>query len=361
MPPIALKSDKVARYRNEINRASTRLSVGETRIILSAIAQAGIGKVSDKNIYYVTADDLVEIGGSRKSSYAQMAEAAETLFSRSITIMEDGRREKFRWVQRVVFTVGSGRIGIQFSEPLIPYISDLRSGFTRLPLGEIADLKTAYSIRLYCMFQQYVSSGEFFVRVDDLRTRLEIDKKFALYGDLKRRILVPSLKDINEADSSSITVTMNERKNKRKVEVLEFYIQPKQTPDQTVCTQPPALTPRQIAMFADMLSGNNRRAMEKHPNYNITQFSDCCSRLGCGLQGLSAEQAAIKLRGFLQKPDFVAGVLPFLILMGYKLPGTRKPGRRNEKKGEPKDVQDVQAIEKFELTAETAKGAAESR
>lgn len=344
------KFEPVARYRNEINRAALRLDLTETRIILSAIAKAGAMGVNADTFYDVTAEDLMAVGATQKVVYSQLADAAKTLFERHITLYDDVEVTTFRWVSAVRYRQGEGRIGVMFCSYLIPYLRDITSEFTRLPLHEIRDLRSSYTVRLYCLFLQFKATGHFCVTVEDLRRRLMLEDKFALYADLKKRIILPSLKEINLSDSTSIRVSLVERKDGRRVHSLDFEITPNDPPlagTATVLEEIPKLSPKQVAMFADRLSGLNPSV-----SFNIDQFSDQCTALGYSLFGKSKAECAQLLRKALLDDRFVEGVMPFLLIVGYHPPKQSKQSFVKRKTAQQKvSISDAVEVRSVQLHA----------
>lgn len=341
------KYEPVARYRNEINRAAHRLDLTETRIILSAIAKAGSVGLDEKTFYYVTAEDMIHVGASQNVVYSQLADAARTLFERRITIYDDKvnlRKETtFRWLTAVEYEAGSGRIGIMFSQMILPFLRDLTSEFTRLPLHEIRDMRSVYAIRLYSMLLQFKSTGHFCISLDDLRPRLEVQDKFSLYADLKKRVILPALKEINLSDSTTIRVDLIEKKIARRVHSLDFVIVAK-TPlaegSVTVLQQIPKLSARQISMYADKLSGVNR-----YVHFNMNDFSDKCTSLGFDLQGKSCAECSQLLRKALLQDRFVEGIMPFLLIVGYHPPKPRQPRQVTKPKLSISEAVEVRSVQ----------------
>ena len=96
---------------NHIISASYRLSLVEQRIILSCIARVRRDQpLTDEALYSISAADLEDLSGTDpKRAYRDLTVAAERLFERRITILNEpdgtpraAHKALTRWVQDVV-------------------------------------------------------------------------------------------------------------------------------------------------------------------------------------------------------------------------------------------------------------------
>ena len=53
--------------------------------------------------------------------------------------------------------------------------------------------------KLYNLLQRHASKGWLIVRVDDLRATLGMGRKYPRYSDFRRKVLQPSLKELERA------------------------------------------------------------------------------------------------------------------------------------------------------------------
>ena len=85
-------------------------------------------------------------------------------------------------------------------------------------------LQSIYSMRLYQLMQQYHSEGHGSISLKDLRVLLGVDefKSYKSYSTLKRKILEPSKKEIN--DKTDLTIIYSEIKEKNKISGVKFTI-----------------------------------------------------------------------------------------------------------------------------------------
>lgn len=212
---------------NQVIEASYSLSVVEQRIILSAISRIpAMQEVTDQMLYYVTASDLEKLGVHEKTAYRDLKEGVNRLYERSIYIDDGVEQRKMRWVQEIGFVEGTRTIGIRFSTPILPFLSNLSREFTRYALADIAGMQSAYAIRIYELLIQYRSIGYREVSVEDLRKMLVLGGRYPAFADLKRWVIDVAVTQINE--HSPFQVNWTPRKTGRKVTTLAFEFIPKE-------------------------------------------------------------------------------------------------------------------------------------
>ncbi|WP_159137540.1 replication initiation protein, partial [Klebsiella pneumoniae] len=119
-------------------------------------------------------DSFPDMG--RKNAAVQLQEAIDRLWDRSIILKDDEKREEFRWIQyRAQYAKGEGKAQITFSDAVMPYLTQLKGQFTRVVIKNISNLSRSYSIRIYELLQQFRSTGERIIALDDFRSMLDIE------------------------------------------------------------------------------------------------------------------------------------------------------------------------------------------
>lgn len=220
-PPVVYKA-------NALVEASYRLSLYEQRIILGCIAQVRRDEaVSDQELYTVSAQQIAKDAGvSVDRAYQHLKTASERLFRREVTLHEapngkGGAKVRLtRWVQEVVYQEDQGTIALRFSQPMVPYLSQLSAQFTRYALADVAKMTSAHAIRLYELLCQWREAGKREVSVEWLREALQLEDRYDRIPDLKRWVIEPAVKQINEL--SPMWVKWDQRKTGRRVSHLTF-------------------------------------------------------------------------------------------------------------------------------------------
>jgi len=229
-------SSAVVYKSNALIESAYRLSVLEQRIVLSCIAQVRRDEVvSDQVLYKVSASDIAKLSGrSVDSLYSKLKAAAMRLMERKIWIHLEANGSEVkqkvlvtRWVQSVTYSDNAGEIELRFAHDVLPYVSQLKSHFTRYRLAEIGKMDSAHAIRLFEILVQYKELGQRDLDIDDLREALMLNDKYSRFAELKRRVIIPALEQINE--HSSLIVDWSERKAGRKIVAIVFTIEEKET------------------------------------------------------------------------------------------------------------------------------------
>lgn len=213
---------------NALIEASYRLSVYEQRIILGCIAQVRRDEpLTDQQLYTVSAQQIAKDAGvSVDRAYQHLKTASERLFRREVTLHEapngkGGAKVRLtRWVQEVVYQEAQGTIALRFSQPMVPYLSQLTEQFTRYALTDVARMDSAHAIRLYELLCQWRDAGEREVSVEWLREAFQLGDKYPAIKDFKRRVIEPAVEQINEL--SPLWVKWSQRKTGRRVSHLVF-------------------------------------------------------------------------------------------------------------------------------------------
>lgn len=157
----------------------------------------------------------------RQHAEAKLREAIDRLWDRSVIIRDENKREEFRWVQyRGQYLKGEARVEITFSDAIMPYLTQLKGQFTRVVVKNVSSLSSTYSIRIYELLQQFRSTGDRTIALDDFRSMLDLDDKYADFKILNRDLIKPAIAELNE--KSDLTVAVETVKKGRKVTALRF-------------------------------------------------------------------------------------------------------------------------------------------
>lgn len=287
---------------NQVIEASYQLSAIEQRIVLAAISRIPKNQpIIDDELYPVSVSELQLLGVHEKTAYRDLKEGINRLYERSINLSIDDKSIKMRWVQEIQFFDSKSIIGIRFSKPILPFISNLSREFTKYALSDIAGINSAYAIRIYELLVQYRQIGKREISVDSLRTMLELGKKYPLFADFKKRVIDTAVDQINEY--SPLKVTYEQKKTGRKVTHILFSFKEKTKSISHQGTNTTKdfykLTDAQINMFGNQLS----RLPE-------------LSYLAVGNE--SYEALASKIKEMLRDPTQQKQFIPHLKNLGFK-------------------------------------------
>ena len=205
-------------------RQKKPLTAREQKIILTMVSMIQPTD-EDFTFYNISIRDFHELLGLEgREHYTEIKEIVENLMSKVIEIPQsDGGWLMTHWVSTAQYLKGEGTIRLKFVPELKPYLLQLKTHFTSYRLSNILSLKSSYSIRLYELFKRSQHQGRWECQLEILREKLGANNKtYNLYGNLKSKILLPAIKEINE--KTDLKVVFKEIKKGRKVEKLEFTI-----------------------------------------------------------------------------------------------------------------------------------------
>lgn len=228
---------------NGLINAHYRLSLIETRLIKYAAVQV---RENNEALFphlpiTIRIDEFAAMfpDMDKKSAYTQVKEAVNKLYNRefswtTLVPFEEGKGvgwteavHRSRWVYSTTYVDGNGTVQLYLAPAVVDQISRLVTEFTSYQLKQIVNLQSAYSIRIYELLAQYKTLGERSFLVSELREILQIEKSYKLFGDFKKRVLVPSMAEINA--NTDLMVSLEERKVGRSVVQLDFSIKLKKT------------------------------------------------------------------------------------------------------------------------------------
>ena len=207
---------------NQVIEASYTLTTIEQRLILSAIAQVPKGEeISDDVLYPITTQNLVKLGGDEKASHKEFKDAVNRLYERSIVLRDGDESDSFRWIQEKVFN-GSKVAFIRFSKPILPFLSNLKAEFTKYLESDIVGMSSPYSIRFYELIMQYRIVGQREISLEDLRWMFQLQNKYPVWADLKKRVIDQAAKEINQHSPYNLTIEPKRTGRKITSIVLKF-------------------------------------------------------------------------------------------------------------------------------------------
>ena len=283
---------------NQVIEASYQLSAVEQRIVLAAISRIPKNQpITDDELYPVSVNELKQLGVHEKTAYRDLKEGINRLYERSINLSIDDKSIKMRWVQEIQFLDSQSVIGIRFSKPILPFISNLSREFTKYALSDIAGINSGYGIRIYELLVQYRQIGKREISVENLRTMLELGKKYPLFADFKKRVIDTAVDQINEC--SPLKVTYEQKKTGRKVTHILFAFKEKTKAITHSSNNFYQLSDAQINLFGNQLS-------------RLHELSHLAS------EGESYEVLAAKIKDMLRDPDQQKQFLPHLKTLGFK-------------------------------------------
>ena len=222
---------------NKIVDAGYTMSIYEQRILLTCIARIDSTKALDEaHVFEVTVGDITDlIDASGKSVYSHLKDACDKLFQRIVKIEilnKDGKIEvlKSRWVYAMGYKQDEGKISLRFAPELMPFLTEISRDFTRYKLSNILKFKSTYSIRLYELICRWMGN-EHIVELAWLKEKFELEDKYPIVADFRKRVIDPAIEEINLHSDMNISYT--QVKSGRTVTGFKFSFSPKSSKKKT--------------------------------------------------------------------------------------------------------------------------------
>ena len=222
--------------------ASYNLDLVEQRLILLAIVEAresGKGINANDPLTVHAESYINQFGVARQTAYQALKDACDDLFARQFSyqeINERGNTEnvRSRWVSEVRYVDAEATVKLIFAPIVIPLITRLEERFTQYEMKQISELSTGYAIRLYELLICWRTTGKTpIIELADFRQKMGVlDAEYQRMYDLKKYVLEPSLKQINE--HTDITASYEQHKKGRTITGFSFkFKQKKKTEAET--------------------------------------------------------------------------------------------------------------------------------
>ena len=219
---------------NALTRAGHGLTLAEKRIVAIAVSkldsrrQLPPGQVPRAKI---TAAEYAEaFGVDLDTAYDQLQSAAKQLYNRSITFYEPAHkrngkplpptRVQMRWVGSVKYQDGEGWVELAWWPDLLRHLTGLQRQFTTYQLQQASALRSGYSWKLLELLMRFESTGWAEYTIEDFKASMDAPPSLSDFGQVKRRIIEPAVKELTEKDGWLIQ--WQPIKAGRKVKALRF-------------------------------------------------------------------------------------------------------------------------------------------
>ena len=234
-----MDSDKYLEIRNKtviksndlIQMSRFSLTLQQQKIILYLISQ--ITPLDEEfRLYEFSISEFCRvcgIDGASGKNYRSLKTAIKEIRDKSIWIaLGDGRETTLAWIEKPYINQGNGTIQVRLDQDMMPFLLQLKQNFTQYEIIWTLHFKSKYTIRLYELVKSIhyheleIYQKEY--KIDELKGLLD-GEKYREYRDFKRRVLIPSVDEINRF--SDKTVFFEEVKQGRKVTAIVFTISSK--------------------------------------------------------------------------------------------------------------------------------------
>ena len=299
---------------NALINASYNLELTEQRLIMLAIINAresGQGITADSKLEIHASDYAKLFNVSIDASYKALKEAVNNLFNRQFSYTAEYKRTgktgvvRSRWVSRIFYVDDLALLEITFAPDVVPLVTRLEEHFTSYQAKQVAHLTSKYATRLYELLIAWREVGKVpQIEISTFRNRLGLlENEYTAMSDFKKRVLEPSIKQINE--HTDITVTYEQHKKGRIISGFSFKFKQKKQPQ--IETKRDPNTPDFFIKMTDSQRHLFANKMSEMPE------------MGKYSQGTeSYQQFAIRIADMLLEPEKFRELYPILEKSGFQ-------------------------------------------
>lgn len=219
---------------NALTRAGHGLTLAEKRVIAWAVATLDSRQVLKPGEVPTTRISAMEFAAEFKvdndTAYDQLQAAAKALYNRSITFYEPAHKRngkplpptmvQMRWVGSVKYQDGEGWVELAWWPDLLRHLTGLQRQFTTYQLQQASALRSGYSWKLLELLMRFESTGWAEYTIEDFKASMDAPPSLSDFGQVKRRIIEPAVKELTEKDGWLIQ--WQPIKAGRKVKALRF-------------------------------------------------------------------------------------------------------------------------------------------
>ncbi|MCU4623926.1 replication initiation protein RepM, partial [Acinetobacter radioresistens] len=211
-----------------------------------------------------------------------------------------------RWVSRIFYVDDLALLEITFAPDVVPLVTRLEEHFTSYQAKQVAHLTSKYATRLYELLIAWREVGKVpQIEISEFRNRLGLlESEYTAMSDFKKRVLEPSIKQINE--HTDITATYEQHKKGRLISGFSFKLKQKQEAKKIESKRDPN-TPDFFIKMTDAQRHLFANKMSEMPE--MGKYSE-------GTE--SYQQFAIRIADMLLQPEKFRELYPLLEKAGFK-------------------------------------------
>jgi plasmid replication initiation protein len=200
--------DRLVTMSNALTRAAHGLTLAEKRIMAAAVSKLDSRKPPMAGecpvIRLTAAEYAATFEVDMNTAYDQLQAAAKLLFKRYITFFEPAYRRKgkelvkvqMHWVGEAVYHDGEGWVELHLWHRLVPHLLGLKRQFTTYKLQQASALRSVYSWKLLELLMRFESTGWAEYTIEDFKASMEAPESLSDFGQIKRRIIEPAIKEL---------------------------------------------------------------------------------------------------------------------------------------------------------------------
>ena len=228
---MLVQSNTITQARYEFTKIEKRIIY---RIIKEIRKQYVTGELQsnlfNELVVCLTFKDLQEVSENTQLVYKSI----RTLKTRSYEFDNDEEWLILGIINKARHIKTKGTWDITVDREMVAQFVELAKNYTEYSLTVAMSLRSEYSQRLYEYCSQFRSSGGFRMKVQDMKEKMRLVKKYDRYAGFKKYVLDVALKELKELykqGQCDLYFEYSEEKNGRSVETLRFKIISRETPE----------------------------------------------------------------------------------------------------------------------------------
>ena len=249
--------------QNRVVECYRSMSLDEKRLFIMATPLARTTKISSNDPIFISSSEFSkECGIDLSTAYTALELASERLFTRFFGYTaENGDRVKMRWLNKVIYKAGQGGSELYFSDEVLLLLRefDALNPYTKYKKEVVLRLKKDYSLDFYHLAKKHQTMGGFQISLDELFEQLGLPESYRRIGNIKDRVIKPSLEEITA--NTDIDLSYENVKRGRSVVGFKFTVREKPKPkvietgrDKNTVDMFCKLTDAQIQKYSSILS-----------------------------------------------------------------------------------------------------------
>ncbi len=174
-------------------------------------------------VVLLTFKDLQEVSENTQLVYKSI----RTLKTRSYEFDNDKEWLILGIINKARHVKAKGTWEITVDREMVEQFVELAKNYTEYSLTVAMSLRSEYSQRLYEYCSQFRSSGGFRMKIQDMKEKMRLTKKYDRYASFKKYVIDVAhkeLKELYKQEQCDLYFEYSEEKNGRSVETLRFKI-----------------------------------------------------------------------------------------------------------------------------------------
>ena len=216
--------------QNRVAECFKSMTLDEKRLFIMATPLARTTNVSSGEPIFISTDEFASACGLEiTGAYTALGVATKKLFDRSFGyVRADKKKVSIRWMYKTAY--GDGGSELYFTDEVLLLLRefDALNPYTKYKKEVVLRLKKDYSLDLYHLAKKHQNMGGFQISLDDLFKQLGLPESYRRIGNLKDRVIKPSLDEITA--NTDIELTYENVKQGRSVVGFKFIVREKPKP-----------------------------------------------------------------------------------------------------------------------------------